>query len=133
MTTDNVFTKNWFAMVTLPAWTTQMKKIVTALLLSLFVQLENVSTRMTCVIQSRAARTNLTNPDVVGKGCFWNALFSWSVYLRYTSFDAVRALSIINSCWVCPINCMITYVGCKCILWTYQRNGWKALLSNQAF
>ena len=70
VTTDNVFTKNWFAMVTLPAWTTQMKKIVTALLLSLFVQLENVSTRMTCVIQSRAARTNLTNPDVVGKGCF---------------------------------------------------------------
>ena len=70
VTTENVYTKTWFVMVTLNAWITPMKRTVTALPLSLFVRLENVLIKINYVTPKRTAGTTLTNPDAVGRGCF---------------------------------------------------------------
>lgn len=86
VTTENVYTKTWFAMVTLNAWITPMKRTVTALLLSLFVRLENVLIKINYVTPKRTAGTILTNPDVVGRGCFKNRTFSRIFFNSFSGY-----------------------------------------------
>ena len=71
---DCVSTNNSFAMVTITAWTTPMRRTASAFQINFLVRLGNALLQTCYVTSKRAAVTGQTRPDVVSKSLYYKVL-----------------------------------------------------------